>query len=312
MRKEYHETQVVDDILKYGMWIDAHWERKSTITNGNFRDKSSYMQYTYRAGASKVRLLVKYFSGLGWKPKEIKQKISELWINYNPYVDFKYLNKTIASIRSKKDYDLVDIESVKVSQEAMDWFAQMMVTDAMDWVNPIEKAKVNISDRSEGELGFGSCKLMFTYYIWVLIQKQFKKGNPCWINMENTKRRLVQEAHLQNWRKVFDLRCRLIDWGLVFDPMWDTPHGDPYYMSFVEIIPTGEENIEVDFENPRKWFEEYFKQSDYIEKKPLTNRCPMCGRFFERKSHRPDECCPECKKIKERNKKRKQRAKNDK
>ena len=83
-------------------------------------------------------------------------------------------------------------------------------------------------------------------------------------------------------------------------------------MSFVKLVPQGEETIEVDFENPRIWFEEYFKQSDYVEKKALTNRCPICGRFFKRKSHRPDECCPECKKAKEREKKRKQRAKNDK
>ena len=82
-------------------------------------------------------------------------------------------------------------------------------------------------------------------------------------------------------------------------------------MSFVKLVPQGEETIEVDFENPRIWFEEYFKQSDYVEKKALTNRCPKCGKFFKRKSHRPDECCPECKKAKEREKKRKQRAKND-
>ena len=312
MRKEYHESQKVEELMKYGFWMNAHWERKSTVVNGNFRDKSTYMEYTYRAGVADVRLLVKYFSGLGWKPKAIKQKISELWVNYNPYVDFKFLNRTIESIRRKKDYNLVDIESVKVSKEAMDWFAQMMATDSDEWNNPLPKARVAISDRSEGLLGFGACKLMFVYYIWVLIQFQYKKGNPRWINMDNTKKRLLKEAHFNTYKKIEEQYCKLYDWGLVFDPMWASCQGDPLYMSFVELVPQGEETIEVDFENPRIWFEEYFKQSDYVEKKALTNRCPICGRFFKRKSHRPDECCPECKKAKEREKKRKQRAKNDK
>ena len=292
-----------------GFWIDSHWERKKTTTN--FRDKSAYMQYTYRAGAAKIRLLIRYFSGLGWKPKAIKQKISELWVNYNPYVDFDFLNKTIAKVRKTKKYDLVDIDSVKVSKEAMDWFAQMMETDAKDWVNPLPKAVVNISERSEGKLGFGSCKLMFVYYIWTQLQKQYKKGNPLWINMENTKQRLRQEAHFNTRKKMFEHKCRLIDWGLVFDPMWFTNRGDPYFMSFVDLIPKGEETIEVDFDNPRKWFEEYFKQTDYVEKekKPLPKVCPMCGKPFERKGHRHDECCMDCRRIKERDKKRRQRAK---
>lgn len=313
MRKEYHETQAIEEILKYGFWIEAHWESKKTTTN--FRDKSTYMEYTYRAGASKIRLLVKYFSGLGWKPKAIKQKISELWINYNPYVDFKFLNKTIASVRRKKDYDLVDIDSVKVSKEAMDWFAQMKDTDSKDWCNPIPNARVSISERSEGKLGFSACKLMFVYYIWVQIQSQYKKGNPCWINMDNTKRRLIQEAHLPSWKKIFEQRCILYDWGLIFDPMWMSCQGDPFYMSFVDLIPQGEETIEVDFENPRKWFEGYFKETDMKEKKALTNKCPKCGKYFKRNphNHMPDCLCPECAKQRdlERRKEKYQKKKMD-
>ena len=209
---------------------------------------------------------------------------------------------------------MVDIESVKVSKEAIDWFAQMMLTDSSEWNNPIPNARVAISERSEGLLGFGACKLMFTYYIWVLIQRQYKKSNPAWVNMANTKRRLLKEAHFNTYKKVREQYCKLYDWGLLYDPdimsyykRYD--NNDPLYMSFFDLIPSGEETIEVDFENPRKWFEEYFKQSDYVEKIPLTNRCPICGKFFVRKSHRRDECCPDCRRIKERDKKRKQRAK---
>ena len=59
---------------------------------------------------------------------------------------------------------------------------------------------------------------MFTYYIWVLIQKQYKKSNPAWVNMANTKRRLLKEAHFNTYKKVREQYCKLYDWGLLYDP----------------------------------------------------------------------------------------------
>lgn len=310
MRKEYHESQKVEELMKYGVWVNK--TRESNGLAGNY--SRATFNNNYRQGLADINLLIKYYDIQGLKPKAIRSEIERLWVNYNQWVDGPWLTQQIAKVRKRKDKYMVDIESVKVSKEALDWFAQMMLTDSDEWNNPIPNARVAISERSEGLLGFGACKLMFVYYIWVLIQSQYKKSNPAWVNVANTKRRLLKEAHFNTYKKVREQYCKLYDWGLLYDPDIMSyyrryENNDPLYMSFYDLIPSGEETIEVDFENPRKWFEDYFKQSDYVEKIPLTNKCPICGKFFVRKSHRRDECCPDCRRIKERDKKRRQRAK---
>ena len=158
MRKEYHESQKVEELMKYGVWVNK--TRESNGLAGNY--SRATFNNNYRQGLSDINLLIKYYDIQGLKPKAIRSEIERLWVNYNQWVDGPWLTQQIAKVRKRKDKYMVDIESVKVSKEAIDWFAQMMLTDSSEWNNHIHNASVAISERSEGILGFGACKLMFT------------------------------------------------------------------------------------------------------------------------------------------------------
>lgn len=331
MRKEYHESQKVEELMKKGVCVNVTRESQKTVCHKD--EFVGALKDTYHAGRSDMILLIKYFFGLGLKPREVKEKVIQYWLNYRQYEDFKELNKWIAMVRRGKDYRMIDIESIKVSKEAMDWFIKMKDTTYDEWIAQglIPQNEKLEEKATSGKLGLTPCKLLFTLYIWVLIQKQTKKRFTE-INMKFTRNRLKKEAHIpksKSFRSVFQY---LINWGFIKDDYFiemekmrsgyydekpwmlkvdrqrDLKY-NMYFMDFYDIVPQGEEVIEVDFDNPRIWFEQYIQERERefdLADIELTHKCPRCGKYFKRKTNRRDECCADCKKEKERIKNKEQ------
>ena len=331
MRKEYHESQKVEELLEKGLYVRANLESQKRVTRKE--EVKGSLERVYHAGKSDAILLIKYYFSLGFKPREVKQKMIENWVNYNQCEDFRILNKWMAMVRRSGNYKLVDIDSVKVSREAMDWFIKMKDTTYDEWIAQglIPQNEKLEEEATSGKLGLTPCKLLFTLYIWCLIQKQTKKRFTE-INMKFTRNRLKKEAHIpksKTFRSVFQY---LINWGFIKDDYFiemekmrsgfydKYPHMakvdrerdlkyDWYFMDFYDIVPQGEEVIEVDFENPRIWFEQYIQERERefdLADIELTHKCPRCGKYFKRKTNRRDECCADCKKEKERIKNKEQ------
>ena len=70
-----------------------------------------------------------------------------MWYNYDPLVDFDILNKMIIRIRARKDYKLIEVNNVVVSDATMQWF-------------------------KEQDLSHEAIKLLFTLFVWYKIQAQ--------------------------------------------------------------------------------------------------------------------------------------------
>lgn len=321
----------MEELLENGLYVRANLESQKRVTRKE--DVKGSLERVYHAGKSDAILLIKYYFSLGLKPREVKQKMIENWVNYNQYEDFRILKKWMAMVRRGGNYKLVDVDSVKVSKEAMDWFIQLKETTYDEWIaqDLIPQTKKNRENFTEGKFGISACKLLFTLYIWCLIQKQTKKRFTE-INMKYTRNRIKKEAHIpksKTFRSVFQY---LLNWGLIRDDthieqekyrsgFYDKyPHMvkvdrekdlkyDWYFMEFFKVVPEGEETIEVDFENPRIWFEQYVQERERefdLAEIELTHRCPRCGRYFKRNTNRRDECCLDCKKEKERIKNKEQ------
>lgn len=317
--------------MRYGVWVNVTMESKKTVCHKDEWD--SALEKVYHAGRSDIILLIKYFYGLGMKPRAVKDKVIQYWVNYNQYVDFKELNKWIAMVGRGKNFKMIDIDSIKVSKEAMDWFIKMKDTTYNEWIAQglIPQNEKLEEESTNGKFGLTPCKLLFTLYVWVLIQRQTKKRFTE-INMKFTRNRLKKEAHIpksKTFRSVFQY---LTNWGLIKDDYFiemekqRSGYYDEkpwmvkvdrerdlkyhmYFMDFYDVVPKGEETIEVDFENPRIWFEQYVQERERefdLAEIELTHRCPRCGRYFKRNTNRRDECCLDCKKEKERIKNKEQ------
>ena len=105
MRKILNEQQIVDNILSTGLYIETY-DKCDYLATNNFNPTKHYA-----GGCAELSLLIKHFSAQGLKPKEIKEEIKKLWVNYNPYSsdDIKMLENMIKNVRKSKDYDLIEV-----------------------------------------------------------------------------------------------------------------------------------------------------------------------------------------------------------
>lgn len=105
MRKILNEQQIVDNILSTGLYIETY-DKCDYLATNNYNPTKHYA-----GGCAELGLLIKHFSSKGLKPKEIKDEIKKLWVNYNPYSsdDIKMLDNMIKNVRKSKDYDLIEV-----------------------------------------------------------------------------------------------------------------------------------------------------------------------------------------------------------
>ena len=276
MKKQLKEQSRVQQLLKDGLVINYYVKNDCLATNTDSWNPTVHYSY----GLAELALLIKWFSRQGLKPKKIKEEIIKLWLNYDPLVDYKILNKMIVKIRNKKDYDLVEIEKVTIGSDTMQWFRDLELSDE-------------------------ATKLFFTLYIWAKIQEQYRE-HPEKIYLDNSERRLKRSADIKQNNKIIDLLRELFQGGYIDKPFLGRRQITVYIINnYNEIPTTGDEVTIQDFEHIGKFYEDYFgiKNSRHV-KKPVDDICPVCGKEFVHKSRNHNELCPECKKIRDREKDR--------
>lgn len=296
MRKNIKEITRVNEILEEGLYV-------SRVTISGTKDK--YLPEKYYVGISDLILMIKYFSGLGYKPKRVREEIINLWVNYDEFVDYKVLDKYIRKVRATKDYALHEVEPIKVSRECIDYFANLInfdydtrtingrtFTGTTALTRPITKSVV---------------KLMFTLYIWSQIQKQFGVENYKSVYIKNCNRRMFKTANTKprfNWRDI----GAISDSGLG-DIQWSL---DSKHVWYIDYTPEFEEgDLEVDIDNIGIWFEGQVGWKNEREKETYYY-CSVCGKKM--KTSRKNQVCEKCKKKinreKSKERMRKMRAKN--
>ena len=190
----------------------------------------------------------------------------------------------IIRIRAKKEYKLIEVNNVVVSDATMQWF-------------------------KEQDLSHEAIKLLFTLFVWYKIQAQYKEHPEC-ICLDNAMTLLKRTANIKQNYKIIDLLRELYLGGYVDKPPLGKRQITVYVINNLSIIPdmlsdgnTPDDNevtIE-DFDHIGEFYEEYFglRKTRHI-KRPVDDVCPVCGKEFVHKSRRHDECCPFCRKEKER------------
>ena len=284
MKKQLKEQSRVKQLLKDGLVINYYVSNDCLATNTDSWNPTVHYSY----GLADLALLIKWFSLQGLKPKKIKQEIIKLWYNYDPLVDFDILNKMIIRIRARKDYKLIEVNNVVVSDATMQWF-------------------------KEQDLSHEAVKLLFTLFVWYKIQAQYKEHPEC-ICLDNAMTLLKRSANIKQNYKIIDLLRELYLGGYIDEPPLGKRQITVYVINNLSIIPdltrdgnvpSGDEVTIEDFDHIGEFYEDYFGLSKTRHiKRPVDDVCPVCGKEFVHKSRRHDECCEDCRKEKEREKDR--------
>lgn len=303
MKKNFNEITTVKEMIENGFTV-SHYEAPTKLLCGN-EDVSDVMEREYTHGLAELNLLIKYFCGMGLKPKRIKELVKDLWINYNPIYDYKLIDNMVSRIKRKKDFKLIEIEKLEIPESILDWINQLVDSLNIDEIRREKVDKIEIK------------KTLFTLYSWYELQKLYKEKGAEYICFDNFAK--LKKASYQKQQTKCNNVCFILKDNGVIDleikhKIINGMAKSSYYqlkLNFINEIPNNiikGNKIEIkdlkDFK-PGKLYEEYFELPDSRAKKePLPSVCPCCGEPFERKSHRRDELCNECRKEKEREKDR--------
>ena len=270
MRKVFNEKSRVEEILENGLELGRTYP---SIARDKYNGKAFF------TGTGDLYLVIKYFSGLGYKPKKIAEEIKKLIPYYDEY-DWElnnFIDKSIRKIRATKNYELHEVKPIKVSRECLDYFVNL------------QNAPYREDTTLRREMSQTVIKIMFVFYIWTLVQKQFGKENWRVVDYTKEKRRLLKAA---NARPKFEL-------GLL-GAVEDTGTAELYF-SYTRIYHTytdktpefPEREFEVDLDNIGCWFEKMVGWKDERAKETYYY-CSVCGKKM--KTSRKNQVCPSCKK----------------
>lgn len=207
MKKQLKEQSRVQELLKDGLVINYYVSNDCVATNSD--NWNPTVHYSY--GLADLALLIKWFSAQGLKPKKIKEEIIKLWYNYDPLVDYIILNKMIKRVRNVKNYELIEVNNVVVSDATMQWFR-------------------------EQNLSHEATKLLFTLFVWYKIQAQYKEHPEC-ICLDNAMTLLKRSANIKQNYKIIDLLRELYLGGYVDKPPLGKRQITVYVINNLSIIP---------------------------------------------------------------------------
>lgn len=298
MIKVYNQTNRVNEILENGFTIKVTYEQ--TMTNTQYKDNA---KRTYRSGVGDLRLLIKYYCGLNMKPEQIKENVKRLWLNYDEIWDCGYLSKTIRNIKNSKDFEMRDVGTVTVNKQ---WWNDLVLKDTVNVAGDV--VKYNTDDK----------RVLFTLYVWC----KMLGGKS--VKLQDSRQKLKKDSNIRC--KVFDCLKKLYWGGYVghvssYDAFVDYRNRTGKELSWTTCaaidkedrwiirieVPDGEDIVDLDC--PGDWL-----MGEQIEVDKSIGICARCGKEFKKTSNRQkycDECREGIKKEKDREKKRKKRAKHE-
>ena len=188
----------------------------------NIYDEVGHIKNVLENGFSRrwqedAKLLVKYYRNNGEKKKDIKEKIKkkcEMYIpEYNKFTMFNTVNKIVESAW-KDNTPLREIKQVEISKEILDWFLKLEKQKVSEeQLNEIKNNKPN-SHVTLKFWNWNRVKMLFTLYIWALIQKNYL-DNYWMIQIERYGKQFKEDANLPSGFNILKESNNLYDLGVI-------------------------------------------------------------------------------------------------
>ena len=173
-----------------------------------------------------MALLVKYWKSQGYAKKQVKEwcieKCEKYVPNFNPIKDGPKLKKSVDKVwrdwNTKGDdiYKLREIDYVEFPKEVLDWFLGLednfTITDE-------ERTKINElrypAKVKKTPMTFNRIKVLFTLYIWSLIQKEYMNSGWNYFNLDDWYPKLKKDSDLPTSYNILNERNILEDLGFL-------------------------------------------------------------------------------------------------
>ena len=266
----------------------------------NIYDEVGHIKNVLENGFSRrwqedAKLLVKYYRNNGEKKKDIKEKIKkkcEMYIpEYNKFTMFNTVNKIVESAWKDKT-PLREIKQVETSKEVLDWFLNLEKQKVSEKQLEEIKAKKPSSHVTSKFWNFNKVKMLFTLYIWALIQKNYLE-NYWMIQIERYGKQFKEDANLPSGFNILKESNNLYDLGYIFINSYRNIDIKFREFDIFKIPITDENRIIISGED-------LYKCGYWLEKKKMGSFiCQRCGKEFAHYSNNKNEkqrkYCKECK-----------------
>ena len=249
-----------------------------------------------------AKLLARFYASEGKKKSEVKkilrEKCEKYALYYNHVVYFKVLNKIIdtAYKENKQGKPIRHITKIEIPKEAVDWFLNLEKNFTID-----DEKKKNISKNRKRNItnhpiNLNRTKMLFTFYIWTLVQKDYVRV-PNVHYIKKYMKRFKEDANLPKSFSVNVEKNILSDLGLLYingeqgiDPVFMVNYPEFFNVEITEknrVILSGD-----DMYNCGLWLEKQ-KFGSFV--------CQNCGREFpfkgKGKGEKTRKYCEECSKL---------------
>ena len=255
-----------------------------------------------------MALLVKYWKSQGYAKKQVKEwciKKCEKYVpNFNPIKDGPKLKKSVDKVwrdwNTKGDdiSKLREIDYVEFPKEVLDWFLGLednfVITDE-------ERKKINElrypAKVKKAPMTFNRIKVLFTLYIWSLIQKEYMNSGWNYFNLDDWYPKLKKDSDLPTSYNILNERNILEDLGF----LETTEKNVDVILELFDKFDVF--NIEVTDKNRiRLEGEDLYKCGLWLKKQKYNwFICEHCGKeVFDKNKPlggRPRKYCKECSKI---------------
>lgn len=173
-----------------------------------------------------MTLLIKYWKSQGYSKKQVKEwsieKCERYVPNFNTIKDGPELKKSIEKVwrdwkpKGDNPSKLREIDYVDFPKEILDWFLGLEDGFAIS-----DEERERISElRSPAKIkrmpmNFNRIKVLFTLYIWSLIQKEYMNGGWYYFNLDDWYPKLKKDSDLPTSYNIINERNILEDLGFL-------------------------------------------------------------------------------------------------
>lgn len=243
-------------------------------------------------------LLARFWAAEGRKKSDVKVSLKEKCrryaFNYNPYRDYKRVNKIVDSAfkDQKNGKPIRHTSRVVFPREVLDWFLGLDESFVVSKEKSEEIARNRKCRLSERPMNFNRVKTLFTLYVWTLIQSDYIQV----ANIHYLKKYMKKFKDDADLPSSFSMNRELNilrDLGLLYI---NSERGvDVVFLKEFEVFKTpvtDENRVELSGED-------LYKCGIWLEKQKFGSYvCQNCGREFPfkglGKGEKRRKYCPEC------------------
>ena len=173
-----------------------------------------------------MALLVKYWKSQGYSKRQVKDwcidKCTKYVKNFNSIKDGPDLKKSIDKVwrdwktKGENPSKLREIDYVEFPKEVLDWFLALeddfiITEEERDRINEL-RAPTKVK---KTPMNFNRIKVLFTLYVWSLIQKEYMAGGWNYFNLDDWYPKLKKDSDLPTSYNILNERNILEDLGFL-------------------------------------------------------------------------------------------------